>query len=158
MSRPKRLPDHLYTGPAQYFLTFCVRSRARVFVSESIVIRTLLQIRQAARDEGYALLAYCFMPDHLHLLVEGTTETSDLRTFVQVAKRRSGTVYAREWGSRLWQEGYYDRVLRSEESAKRVARYIVNNPVRAGIVTDPRQYPHLGSDLWSVDELLNSIL
>ena len=158
MSRPKRLPDHLYTGRAQYFLTFCVRSRARVFVSDSIVNPALLQIRQAARDEGYALLAYCFMPDHLHLLVEGTTETSDLRRFVQVAKRRSGAVYAREWGSRLWQEGYYDRVLRSEESAKRVARYIVNNPVRAGIVTDPRQYPHLGSDLWSVDELLNSIL
>jgi REP element-mobilizing transposase RayT len=41
----------------------------------------------------------------------------------------------------IWQEGYYDHALRSEESLPDVARYIVMNPVRAGLVKSIRDYP-----------------
>src|SRR3954469_3649848 len=105
MSRPKRLPSFTYVGLAQYFLTFCVRGRRCVFIDGRCVSASLTQIRQAATDEQFAILAYCFMPDHVHLLVEGMSETSDLRRFVQTAKRRSGSVYARTVGGSLWQEG-----------------------------------------------------
>ena len=82
---------------------------------------------------------------------------SDLRGFAGRAKQHSGADFALKHGGPLWQPGYYDRVLRQNEDARWVARYIVNNPVRAGLVVSPRDYPFLGSDVWTMDELLESI-
>jgi hypothetical protein len=47
-----------------------------------------------------------------------------------------------------------DRVLRSDEATFDVVRYIFENPVRAGLVRSPADYPFLGSDVWSVEEIL----
>ena len=123
-----------------------------------VVATALEQIRQTAVDQRFALLAYCLMPDHAHLLVEGLTDASDLREFAKLAKQRSGAQYAIQVGGRLWQEGYHDRVLRADEDAREVARYIIENPVRAGLVTTPFQYPHLGSDVWTLNELIDSVI
>ena len=54
------------------------------------------------------------MPDHVHLLIEGVTESADFLRFVKLAKQRSGAAYALTSGERLWQKGYYDRVLRKD--------------------------------------------
>jgi REP element-mobilizing transposase RayT len=97
------------------------------------------------------------MPDHGHWLVEGTAPDSDFKQFVKMAKQRSGIAFARRHQSPLWQEGYYERVLRADQYSHHVARYILENPVRAGLVCHPREYPHLGSDVWTLDELLGSI-
>ena len=104
----------------------------------------------------FALLAYCLMPDHAHLLVEGLADTSALRRFAKLAKQRSGARHAIDVGQRLWQEGYDEHVLRGDEDARHVARYIIENPVRAGLVTTPFQYPYLGSDVWTLRELIDS--
>jgi putative transposase len=117
---------------------------------------TVEQFRITARTEGFAILAYCLMPDHVHLLVEGISERSDFRRFAKLAKQRSGAAYALKSGNRLWQKGYYERVLRYDEDAKDVAQYIIANPVRAGLVRSPDQYPYLGSDRWSVRDLIES--
>jgi putative transposase len=112
--------------------------------------------RRTARREGFVILAYCLMPDHVHLLVEGTTPVADLRRFVTRTKQSSGQVYARTNDARLWDEGYHDRVLRKETDVREVARYIVWNPVRAGLSQTPADYPYLGSDVLSVEELVRS--
>ena len=96
------------------------------------------------------------MPDHGHWLVEGLVGTSDFRQFVKSAKQRSGAAFAVRFGEPLWQEGYYDRVLRHDEDSLSVARYIVANPVRAGLVTDPSSYAYSGSDVWTMRELVES--
>ena len=96
------------------------------------------------------------MPDHVHLLVTGLTDGADLRRFVKSAKQSSGQRYAKGEGERLWQESYYDHVVRPEESLFHLARYVIENPVKAGLVTDPRRYGHCGSDTWSLDELLST--
>ena len=93
------------------------------------------------------------MPDHAHFLVEGRASTSDFRTFVRRSKQRSGQVYASQTGERLWQDGYFERVLRKETDVREVARYIVWNPVRAGLTRTPHEYPYLGSDLLSTADL-----
>ena len=97
------------------------------------------------------------MPDHVHLLVEAQADTSDLRRFAKLAKQRSGAAHAMATNERLWQEGYYERVLRQSEDAISIARYILANPVRAGLVGAPEDYPYLGSDVWSMEDLLGSI-
>jgi len=86
------------------------------------------------------------MPDHLHLLVEGVREDSDLKWFQRGAKQFSGFHYKRQFGCRLWQRYGYERVLRSQELTLDVARYIVANPVRAGLASTIDQYPFAGGD------------
>ncbi len=154
MARPRRLHGFSYTGLARYFVTICTYGKRQSFRDNAVATTTLLQFRQAAYDEKFAILAYCLMPDHVHLLVEGKDHQSNFRSFVKHAKQHSGAAHALQRGQRLWQEGYYERVLRLETDAREVARYILWNPVRAGLSQTPVEYPYLGSDVWSIDELL----
>jgi putative transposase len=156
MSRLRRLEGCPYVGFAYYFLTICAFNRQQVFKNHDAVNGVMTHFRQAAARERFAFLAYCFMPDHSHFLVEGTSSESNLRKFVDSAKQHSGFAYARAEGRRLWQEGYYDRVLRPNEEPKWVARYILENPVRGRLVESPLDYPFLGSDIWSIEELIES--
>jgi putative transposase len=112
-----------------------------VFEDAGAVSEALLAIRAAAAATDIALLAYCFMPDHAHLLVEGTTDCADARVFMASAKKRSGIAYARRAHEPLWQEGYHDRVLRPSDDPRALARYMLNNPVRAGLAVSPLEYP-----------------
>ena len=158
MSRPTRLCGFDYIGPYRYFLTICVRDRRDAFADAQVVAATLAQFRRIASRCQFAILAYCFMPDHVHVLVEGTSNESDVRAFVKRAKQASGQSYARCARGPLWQEGYYERVLRASEDAKQVARYIVANPIRAQLVATPFEYPHVGSDVWTLAELVGSVM
>jgi len=156
MSRPRRIPGLSYVGPCRYFLTICTKERLLAFVDDGIATPTIDQFLITAIAEGFAVLAYCLMPDHIHLLVEGTTCDSDLQRFVKLSKQRSGFIFARTTRQTLWQEGYFDRVLRRDEDAKAIARYILENPVRAGIVEWPTEYRYLGSAVWDVETLLEN--
>jgi putative transposase len=134
-----------YKGRHQYSLTICVHDRRSVFVHADIVGRVLTQIQLAADRNGFAILAYCFMPDHLHLLVEGVLDDADLQKFMKSWKQKTGFDYSKaNAGQRLWQVGFFDHVLRSEESTHRHARYILANPVRAGLVQSIDEYPFAG--------------
>jgi putative transposase len=116
---------------------------------------TLEQFRLTATEDQFAILAYCLMPDHIHVLLEGLTERSDLRRFVRIAKQRSAIRYSRHNGGRLWQEGYHDRVLRPDDDVLIFARYVLQNPVRAGLVEEIGDYKYVGSDVWPVTEILS---
>jgi REP element-mobilizing transposase RayT len=74
MIMPTHGPGHLktfdYVGLHRYSLTFCCHSKQRVFESPRAVTLVLLQIQSAADDEQFSILAYCFIPDHLHLAIE----------------------------------------------------------------------------------------
>jgi len=112
---------------------------------------------QTATLEGFEILAYCFMPDHLHALVEGLTEDADLRRFVRLAKQRAGFWFARERHERLWQESFFDRTLRQEDDLVDVIRYVIDNPVRAGLVDAQASYRFWGSQKYSREEILEFI-
>ena len=82
-------------------------------------------------------LAYVVMPDQLHwLLVPG--ENQDLSHVVGALKNAS----AHRIGRALWQRGFHDQVLRSEEDPKAIGRCVVAEPVHAGLVKGLRDYPH----------------
>jgi len=74
------------------------------------------------------------MPDHVHVLVEGLEATSDLAGMLARWKQRTGYEHSRTTGERLWQGGFYDHVLREEEDRLVVVKYILENPVRAGLI------------------------
>ncbi|WP_256678418.1 transposase [Pseudomonas sp. CM25] len=100
------------------------------------------QLRQSDEEHSCRSLAWVLMPDHLHWLIElkGTTLGTLMRRF----KSRSSLVLHRAGVEHdpVWQPGYQDRALRREENMVDFARYIVANPLRAGLVSSVRDYPH----------------
>ena len=156
-----RYPEHIrglsYIGFGRYFLTFCTYDRRDHFARSDRVDLVRDQFLRTSLEQCCDLLAYCFMPDHVHLLVEGVREDADLKRFVKAAKQSSGYYFKRRWQQPLWQRYGYEHVLRSEESTAAIARYIVENPVRARLVIEPLDYPHWGSSICSRQELLEYI-
>jgi putative transposase len=120
-----------------------------VFIDKDIVQSVLDDIERVADAEHFRVLAYCFMPDHLHLLVQGETDTADLQRFVKGWKQMTGFKHAKEYGSRLWQVGFFDYVLRSDEDTNRHAQYVLSNPIRAGLTHTIGEYPFAGCvEMW----------
>ena len=93
------------------------------------------------------------MSDHVHLLVEGIAEDSDLQRFVARCKQLTGFRYRQTTGERLWQESYHDHVLRDDEETWRAARYILENPVRVGLAVRFEDYAFCGSDVFAAEQL-----
>jgi putative transposase len=155
--RSPRLPSFDYAGFHRYSVTICVLDRCSVFRTHAAVdlVRTPLQITAAQND--FAIVAYCFMPDHLHLLPEGTSDAADFLHFMRMFKQRSSFRWKQRHGRELWQRSYIERVLRDQEDSFRVARYILENPVRAGLVASPDEYPFSGSLVTDFDTALDSL-
>ncbi len=144
--RPARLPGFPYTGGYRYFLTMCCRHRRSLFVEAAIVAPLACEIPRTAAKHEFAVLAYTFMPDHLHILIEGAADDASLQRFTSLFRRRTTIAVKPRWPDGLWQSGYHERVLRRDEDTARVVHYILGNPVRAGLVDDPLGYPFS----WSV--------
>jgi REP element-mobilizing transposase RayT len=88
---PHHLPAFDYIGGHRYFLTFCTHNRFRLFTDKSAVELVVTQFLRGASEESFAISAYCFMPDHVHMVVEGLTENADLKRFTSRAKQLSGS-------------------------------------------------------------------
>jgi putative transposase len=97
------------------------------------------------------------MPDHLHLLVEALRSTSDLCLFLKNFKQGTSFHYRRSVGGRLWQDSYHDHVLREDEPSEVRAGYLLGNPVRAGLVQQPSEWPYMFSEKYDLQTLLGSI-
>jgi REP element-mobilizing transposase RayT len=79
------------------------------------------------------------MPDHLHWLLADASRAGDaVIRFKSLSTRVS---WQRGVRGRLWQRSYWDHVIRRQEDLREVAEYIVQNPVRAGLVRQASEYP-----------------
>ena len=152
---PKRPRIHgfAYTGFHRYSLTICTRTRRPLFTDRELVAAVLLAIQQSASVHHFAIVAYCFMPDHVHIVLNAAAEDADLRRFVSTWKQQSGYAYRKKSGEYLWQPSYFDHVLRNDEDTSRAVRYVLENPVRKGLAQNFGEYPFSGSDVFSVDQL-----
>jgi putative transposase len=135
-----RLKDFDYRGTYAYFITILTNSRATYFKETKVVKGVINILNEIAISEKFKVLTYCFMPDHLHLLIIGADDLSDLRKFMSLFKQKSGYWFKKNYEENLWHLSYYDHVLRKEENIESIASYILENPVRKGLVSDPREY------------------
>ncbi|MDQ3168655.1 MAG: transposase [Acidobacteriota bacterium] len=126
-----------------------------MFVARDPVAQVSAQFLRAAVEQRFEILTYCFMPDHVHLLVEAMDDASDGKAFIARSKQYSGLHFKTRTGCRLWQRDAFERVLRDTEGSLAVSRYILANPVRAGLVTAPFDYPFSGSFAWDRQALLD---
>jgi REP element-mobilizing transposase RayT len=136
VARPLRI---VYPG-AIYHLIARGNNRGRFFVEESDFLLFLATLRQVLERFSWLLYAYCLLDNHYHLEVE--TPLPNL----PAGMRQLNGLYAQAFNRRQRRSGHvfesrYRAILVERETHLReVARYIVLNPVRAGICADPSQY------------------
>jgi putative transposase len=131
----------------EYFITTVVNDRRPVFRDFQHARRFIRFVHQLEDTSDYQWLAWVLMPDHFHGLLR--TGTLELSTVMNRFKGVTAYRLNRELGlsGHFWQPGYYDRALRREEERKQVARYLIANPLRAGLVSSIGDYPHWDS-IW----------
>ena len=148
-----RLPPQNYRGFHGHFLTACSFRRRPAFRESDLCEAVRAQLFLTAAKSGFAVIAYCFMPDHVHVLVAGERPDADFVKWINLWRQQSGYWERKRTGLYLWQEGYWDYTLRDEDSIPAICAYIVWNPVRAGLVDAPDQYSFTGSTRYTMAEL-----
>ena len=155
-NNPGHLKSFSYVGLHRYSLTFCTDGRRRAFVDAAAVELVTQQLVRAASEHKFAVIAYCFMPDHVHLLCEGVADDSDCKRFIKTFKQYSGYYYSQRYHKTLWQRYGFEHVLRDDEVSSTVAKYILANPVRAGLAATVEEYPYVGSLMYQLKDLISS--
>ena len=100
-----RLKAFDYLGIQRYFLTICTHDRREIFTEAAAVRHGTAQLLQTSEVERFAIIAYCFMPDHLHFLAEGTAPSSNLKELLRLYKQGSSFAWKRRTGCTMWQRG-----------------------------------------------------
>jgi putative transposase len=153
-AKPRRLKDFPYRGCYRYFITIRSHNFEHHFVHNEVVAKVIDILKGTADQEGFSVWVYCFMPDHAHLLVEGKHSNADMKHFVALFKQKSSYWFKSTYGVKLWAPNYHEHVLRNDEATVAVAQYIIQNPIRKGMVDDCSAYPYSGSfELEDIDSL-----
>jgi putative transposase len=135
-----RLPAERYRGLKRVFLTFCCDHRRPYFSNPNAADWVLQRFLERAQAHSSVAHAWCVMPDHMHVFIEGIAETCDALRFAHDFKQRTGYEWSAKRRGRLWQGRFYDHIPRSSEACERIAFYIWSNPVRKGMCADFLQY------------------
>jgi len=125
-----------------YLVTFATFSRKPLFADWLVALETVRSMRSPQIWRGSSLLCWVLMPDHWHGLV-GLGDMDALSALVNRLKGTSARAINLQRGQHepVWADGFHDHALRRDEDLVAVARYIVGNPVRAGIVERVGRYP-----------------
>lgn len=128
--------------PGRAYLLTTVTERRRPVFGDWRTGRLLVAELRAEHETGRVeSLAWVVMPDHLHWLTILREETLD--TLMRRVKSRSAIAINRVLGDSrpLWQKAYHDHAVRAEEGLRAMARYVVANPLRAGLADRLGDYP-----------------
>ncbi|HIC94612.1 MAG TPA: transposase [Anaerolineae bacterium] len=140
--RSLRLQEFDYSRPFIYHAIVGTKGREAIFETLEAVRIAINCLIDQASALNYEVFAFCFMPDHLHLLCQPGEGAPSLDVFIGRFKSLSTRSLAQAgFGWKIWQRGFYDHILRKEEDLWALARYIADNPVRKGLVEDYKEYP-----------------
>jgi REP element-mobilizing transposase RayT len=96
-----------------------------------------------ARHGDAVLVAWVLMPDHAHWLLQLGCKESLSQAVVRLKATTARRInQACGTSGHVWSRGFHDRALRREENLLTAARYIIANPVRAGLVARVADYPY----------------
>jgi putative transposase len=138
-NRPRRF-DRFYIREPVFYITCCSLDR-RLIPQLKAAHRAFVRYGERAEERNIAVGRYVLMPDHLHLFVKGDANFAfalDGRS-----KTRDGSPASCR-SRELWQPGFFDHVLRSDESYTEKWNYVRENPVRAGLVKTADEWPYQG--------------
>ena len=131
------LPPWVDPDAADFFLTINCQHRGTNQLCLPSVAEALLQSARFYHEQRKWLpFMFLLMPDHLHMIVAFNRE-HDLEKTVSAWKRYT----SRQHGI-VWQRGFFEHRLRRDESWEEKAKYILHNPVRAGLIQDGEKWPY----------------
>ncbi len=125
-----------------------ITDQRRIIFDDYRIGRLVVREFRRAQEQGLAsTLAWVVMPDHFHWLLE--LHEGSLAQLLKQVKARSAIEInkALNGEGRIWQKGFHDRAVRQEDDLQKLARYIVANPLRAGLVKRVGDYP-LWDAIW----------
>lgn len=147
-----RLQDHsIYGQSGRIFLvTICTSAKRRIFDDLAFGRSCIACLREISLRRENPIYAYCLMPDHVHLVI-GVHEHTGLTTFVQSWRSSCTAIWrAGGGGTTFWQRSFHDRAQRRRDHLRATCEYVLQNPVRAGLVGSWREYPLSGSFEWDL--------
>ena len=131
-------PGRLISTPGTYFVTFSTWQRRRLFVVESFVRLFLTTLYRYRREGRYRLHSFVLMPEHVHLLLTPSQNTS-LEHATQLIKggysHALGAILGRK--REIWQRGFTDPRIRDEQDFLHHLNYIHQNPIARRMVNEP---------------------
>ncbi|RON78323.1 REP-associated tyrosine transposase [Pseudomonas fluorescens] len=124
-----------------YLITAVVYQRRQIFSDWRLGRLLVAELKRAHEQRWVNSIAWVVMPDHFHWLVQ--LEGMHLQPLMQAVKSRSTLSINRALNRKgaFWQSGYHDRAIRDGQCLRPYARYIVANPLRAGLVEKIGDYP-----------------
>ncbi len=130
-----------------YFLTTSVADRRRIFTRHEHAVVVLDSLRWLHRARRLMVDAAVVMPDHVHLA--GQLGEKPLSSVMHTLKSYTANRLA-DLGvdAPVWQRGYHDHTLRDDEDYSVRIRYLLDNPVRAGLVERVDDYPYVILPAW----------
>ena len=131
-----------FSEPGRYYLLTAVTHKREHLFEDWRLARLLVMHMRRLHDGGsLSSLAWVIMPDHFHWLIQLQSVPLD-RLMLQLKSRSAIEINRyRASSARVWQKGFHDRALRGENALLPTARYIVANPLRAGLVERIGDYP-----------------
>jgi putative transposase len=143
MASPQRL-RWLFTEYPIYFITFCAYNRRRILDRQD-VHETFIQFGLHAAEHGVSVGRYVIMPDHIHLFAGFGPQSKSLSAWMKSLKNAiSKTLKNATFPAPHWQKGFFDHLIRSDQSYEQKWLYVRDNPVRAGLVRSAEDWPYAG--------------
>ncbi len=130
----------LYTDCPVYFITSCTADR-RPVLANNAMHRAFMAFARQAESRGVMVGRYVIMPDHIHLFAAFRPEALKLSDWMKGLKR---ALAKEQKDGAIWQKGFFDHLMRSGESYSQKWNYVAQNPVRAGLVHRPEDWPYQG--------------
>jgi putative transposase len=116
--------------------------RMRVFFLEDDFALYLALLGEQTRRRRVSVWAYCLMPNHVHLIAVPSDRSGLARAVGEAHRRFAEEINRRQgWQGHLWQERFWSFPL-DEPALPAVTRYVLRNPVRAGLVARPHEWPY----------------
>ncbi|MFH1707477.1 MAG: transposase [Planctomycetota bacterium] len=154
MTKPHRLASALYRGTIRITFSLRLNTTTAFFNSPGRVDPFVAILADARTKHACRNRVYIFMPDHMHVLNEGLAPDSDLLKMMYLFKQKTGYWLAKHGGGVMWQPGFYDHIHRQEEDLRKHIRYILDNPVRKGIVGHWNDHPFTGSLDFPISDII----
>jgi REP element-mobilizing transposase RayT len=129
-----RLPKQYYQGEVSVAFTLCTRNRTPAFLDNDIVAVFTDILSSVTKTADCIVPVYCFMPDHNHIMVTGTRASSDVWSTIVSYKQKTGYWMSKNRSDLEWQKDFYDTIIKTQSQIGTQVRYILDNPVRKGLV------------------------
>ena len=136
--------DSIFQNNPVYFVTFCRYQRRAILANQTMDGAFREFAIRAYTEYNIAVGRYVIMPDHIHLFVCGPDDFILGRWIRSLKQTLAKSMHDRRGTPAVWQRGFFDHLLRSDESYSQKWNYVRDNPLRAVLAAKAEDWPYAG--------------